>query len=45
MSYTGLAKAPSGKLYYVTKGNYVTKYNGKAVYNNKQYTVVNGRVK
>ena len=42
---TGLAKAPSGKLYYVTKGKYNTKYNGKAVYNNKQYTVVNGRVK
>ena len=44
-SYTGLAKAPSGKLYYVTKGKYNTKYNGKAIYNNKQYTVVNGRVK
>lgn len=44
-SYTGLAKSlSSGSLVYVKKGKYYTRFNGRAVYEGKAYTVVKGRV-
>ena len=42
-SYTGLAKALSGSIYYVTKGKFDTSFNGTAVYNGVTYTVKNGK--
>lgn len=43
-TYTGISKSTNGKLYYVRKGHWDTSFSGKVKYNNKTYTVKNGRV-